>query len=114
LGVITSLGSRLCSKIPNQLIDQTARIRERQEVANRQLVDSLVKSFPRDTPVEVDRIEPIVAPGDHVDRHLGQRFEIAGLAESDVGVGTLVRLAWLDDSGGTSCRQYVARSKFVL
>ena len=95
----TRLRSRPSSKVTNKLIDETAWIRERKEVAARELVDVLVKSFPRDAPLEVDRKEPIIAAGDNMDRILGPRFETAGLAEHNVGLGALVSLALLDDLG---------------
>jgi hypothetical protein len=68
-------------------------------VATRQLVDGLVQSFARDAPLEVDRKEPIVAPRDHVYRNLGPRFETAGLGEHDLGLGTLMPFALLNDLG---------------
>jgi hypothetical protein len=68
-------------------------------MATRKLVDGHVHSFPCDAPLEVDRKESIVAPCDHVDRNLGPRFEPAGLAEYDVGLGALVRFALPDNPG---------------
>jgi hypothetical protein len=68
-------------------------------MATRKLVDGHVQSFPCDAPLEVDRKESIVAPCDHVDRNLGPRFEPAGLAEYDVGLGALVRFALPDNPG---------------
>jgi hypothetical protein len=49
--------------------------------------------------LEVEREEPIVASGDHVDRNIGPGFESAGLAEHDLGLGPLARRALPDRLG---------------
>jgi hypothetical protein len=68
-------------------------------MATRKFVDGYVQPFTRDPPLEFDRKEPIVAPGDHAYRNLGPCFKVAGLTKDDVSLGALVRLALLDDLG---------------
>src|SRR5918999_5039790 len=88
-----------CSKVAKNLIDEAARIRKRQEMAARHLVNAQVQSFFRHAPLELDRKEPIVTSGDHMDRNLWPRREAAGLTEHDVRLGALVPPSFLDDLG---------------
>jgi hypothetical protein len=60
-------------------------------------VDWDVEAFPCDATLELDRKEPVVASGDHVDRDRGPGPESAGLAERDLGLGALLRLASFHD-----------------
>src|SRR5689334_23805192 len=68
-------------------------------MAARQLVDGHVQAFSRDATLEVDRKESIVATRDHVDRNVGPPFEAAPIAEREVGLRALARLALFDDLG---------------
>jgi hypothetical protein len=85
------------SKVTEELIGETARVREREEMATRKLVDADVQSFLCDATLELDRKEPIVASGDHMDRDRRPGLESAGLAEHDVGLGALVRFSSFHD-----------------
>ena len=67
-------------KVTEELIDETAWVRERDQMATWQLVDRDMQSFPRDPSLEGDREEAIVSAGDHVDRNFGPRFEAARLS----------------------------------
>jgi hypothetical protein len=86
-------------EVLKELIRETVWIREREEVATRQFLDGYLQACLRHPTLEVDRKEPIVASRDHVDRNVGPGFESARLAEHDVGLGALVRLALLDELG---------------
>ena len=86
-------------KVTEELIGESAGVREREEMAACKLVDGDLQSLPCDATLKLDRKEPIVASGDHMDRDRGPRRESAGLAEHDVGLGALPRLASLDDLG---------------
>jgi hypothetical protein len=68
-------------------------------MATRQLLDGCVQACLRHGPLEVEREKPIVASSDHVDRNVGPGGESAGLAENDLGLGPLVRLALSDRLG---------------
>jgi putative ABC transport system permease protein len=85
------------SKVTEQLIGETARVGEREEMATWNVVDADVKPFLCDSTLELDRKEPIVASGDHVDRDCRPRLESAGLAEDHVGFGPLPRFSLLHD-----------------
>lgn len=61
-------------------------------MATRELLDGHAQALLRHPPLEVEREEPIVASGDHVDRSIGPGFESAGLAEHDLGLGPLAAL----------------------
>src|SRR5215831_5134702 len=63
------------------------------------LVDDDGQPFLCDATLELDRKEAIVASGDHVDRDRRPRLESAGLAEHDVGLAALQRLALSHDLG---------------
>src|SRR5215831_886651 len=63
------------------------------------LVDDDGQPLLCDATLELDRKEPIVASGDHVDRDRRPRLESAGLAEHDVGLAALQRLALSHDLG---------------
>src|SRR5262249_9456423 len=58
------------TQVPDEQVDEAVRIRERHEVATGDLVDTRAQSFPRDAALEVDREEPIVSAGDHVNRNV--------------------------------------------
>lgn len=68
-------------------------------MATRELLDGHAQALLRHPALEVEREEPIVASGDHVDRNVGPGFESAGLAEHDLGLGPLERCALLDRLG---------------
>jgi uncharacterized protein (DUF1697 family) len=85
------------SKATQELIGETARVREREEVATRKLVDLDLEALLCNATLELDRKEAIVASGDHVDRDRGPCLEIAALAEHDVGFGALLPHALFDD-----------------
>src|SRR5262245_59360377 len=81
-------------------------------MAPRQFLDSDIQPFARDPPLEFDRKKPIVAPGDHAGRNLGPCFKTAGLTKNDVGLGTLVRLALLDDLGRDVMQEVCGKVEF--
>jgi hypothetical protein len=80
-------------------------IGERDEVAALQLVDGHMESFSRDAPLKIERKEPILTPGDDMDRHVGPPVEFTWLAEHDVSLVALECSPCLLISGGTSCRK---------
>src|SRR5262245_17494773 len=63
------------------------------------LVDADLQALLCDATLELDRKEPILAPGNDVDRHCGPRLESAGLAEPDIRLGAILPLALLEDLG---------------
>src|SRR5262249_49720615 len=68
-------------------------------MATRQFVDSYIQPFTHKAPLEFDRKEPIVTPGDHVDWNLWPCFKPAWLTKDDVGFWALMRLALLNNLG---------------
>jgi hypothetical protein len=68
-------------------------------MATKDDVNGDVEPLLGDATLELDRKEPIVASGDHVDRNWRPHLESALLTEHNIGLGALVRLASLDDPG---------------
>jgi hypothetical protein len=83
------------SKVTEEPIGETARVREREEMATWKLADGDLEALLCHATLELDRKEAIVASGDHMDRYRRPRLESAGLAEHDIGLGALLRLAFL-------------------
>jgi hypothetical protein len=88
---------RALTNITKKPIDEPSRIRERHEMAARQLIDVHVQSLPRDAPLELDWKETIIPTCNHVYGDSGPGLEEAWLAEDDIRLGALVPLTLLDD-----------------
>jgi hypothetical protein len=87
---------------------------ERNQVAAWDFVDGLAEPLVCHACLKVAQKEPIVFTNHHVNRNVGPRLEVRGLAEGDLGFPALVRGSFLATSFGTSWRKYVARSNSTL
>jgi hypothetical protein len=97
VAAVHASGALTASNVTEELIGETAWVCEREEMAAWKLVDGEMQSLSCDATLELDREEAIVASGDHVDPDRGPRLESAGLAEDDVSLGALARLALFHD-----------------
>src|SRR5215831_10039015 len=68
-------------------------------MTSRDLVNTRIQSFPRDSALEVDREEPIVTAGNYVNRDIGPRLEAARFGERRFCLVALASLTLCDDFG---------------